>query len=70
MIDCPACEKTDNETKVGTNILVKTFLSVSTKNNFKLYCDVCLTNLEKSIVESDSDKINYLEKKVSNMENK
>ena len=62
------CEKTNNDTKLGTNTLVKLFLSASTKGNFKFFCDICLTNLERNMVESQTDKINSLESKFVNME--
>ena len=50
------CKKTVSETKLGSNTLVKTFLSASTKSNFKFFCDICLTNLEKTMAETNGQK--------------
>ena len=50
--------------------MIKTFLSVSTKDNFKFYCDICLTKLEIDSAGNDSQKINSLEKKYTTMEKK
>ena len=50
--------------------MITTFLAISTKNNFKFYCDTSLTNLETITAESSSQKINNLEKKYTKMEKK
>ena len=50
--------------------MITTFLAASTKNNFKFYCDKCLTNLEISMAESETNKLNNLEKKYIGMEKK
>ena len=62
------CENTNNESKLGKNTLVKQFLAVSTKENFKFFCNKCLTELEINMAQSSTDKINALEKKYGNME--
>ena len=62
------CESTNNDTKLGTNTLIKTFLAPSTKDNFKFFCNKCLTNLERNMVETQTDKINSLESKFVNLE--
>ena len=64
------CENTDNEARLGSKTMITTFLAVSTKNNFKFFCDKCLTNLEIGIAEGDDQKFNSLERKVNNIENK
>ena len=63
------CENADNEEKLGSKTMATTFLPGSTKNNFKLFCGKCLTNLETGIAEGDDQKINSLERKVNNIEN-
>ena len=50
--------------------MITTFLPASTKDNFKFFCDECLTMLENSLAESDTQKINSLEKKYIEMESK
>ena len=50
--------------------MITTFLAVSTKNNFRFFCDKCLTNLEIGIAEGDDLKFNSLERKVNNIKNK
>ena len=50
--------------------MVKTFGAASTKNNFKFFCDICLTNYERSLVETQNEKITALTEKVVNMEAK
>ena len=64
------CEAVDKDNMVGIKTMVKMFLGGSTKVNFKFFCDICLTKLEVSMVETESQKINGLEKKVANMESK
>ena len=55
------------ETHVGTLTMVKLFLAASTKSNFKFYCDICLTNLERNLVETEDQKIETLTKEVNSM---
>ena len=64
------CDNLDNDSKLGTNTLIKQFHAASTKGNFKFFCDKCLTNLEVILAGSESQKINTLEMKVDSMENK
>ena len=46
------CEDTSTENKLATKTMITTFLAASTKNNFKFYCDKCLTNLEISRIRN------------------
>ena len=64
------CAEMSQETKVGSQTMVKTFLAASTKGNFKFYCDECLTKLELSAAESESQKIINLQEKYNSMEKK
>ena len=64
------CEETRREDNLGTKSMVKTFGADSTKGNFVFFCDPCLTNLEKDLVETERQKVACLEKKVQGMENK
>ena len=50
--------------------MVKTFLAASTKSNFKFFCDGCLTEFERNLVETQDQKITALTKKVGDMETK
>ena len=54
----------------GTKTMVKTFLAISTKSNFKFYCDCCLTKMEIDLAATEQDKINMMEKKIASMETK
>ena len=62
------CEATDSDTKLGTHTMIKAFSSPSTKNNFKFFCNNCLTVMERNLVESETEKIDNLEKKFYGME--
>ena len=64
------CLNTDNDTKLGTNTMIKTFLAPSTKENFKFSCNKCLTHLGRGMMESQTEKVNTLEEKFNNMETK
>ena len=64
------CESTNNDTKLCTNSMIKAFHSPSTKNNFKFFCNNCLTEFERSMVESQAEKITNLEKNFLGMESK
>ena len=64
------CENATYDNKLASKTMITTFLAVSTKNNFKFYCDTCLTNLEISNAESTSEKVATLEKKYISMETK
>ena len=50
--------------------MVKTSLAGSTKQNFKFFCDPCLTKMEVAMVQSETQKINGLETKVDGIEKK
>ena len=64
------CDAAGNDFKLGTQTMVKTFLAQSTKQNFKMFCDSCLTEYERSLVETQDQKITALTKKVGDMETK
>lgn len=64
------CDSAAKEYHLGTKTMVKTFLAESTKSNFKLLCDVCLTEYERNLVETQNEKITALTEKVANMESK
>jgi hypothetical protein len=64
------CESAGNDCRQGSNTMVKTFNATSTKSNFMWFCDICLTNYERSIVETENDKLTALNTKVVSMEAK
>ena len=64
------CENTNNDTKLATNTLIKGFHAPSTKPNFKFLCDVCLTKFERSLVDTQTEKIENLENNFKGMESK
>ena len=64
------CEKGGNDDQLGSKTMVKTFGAVSTKANFKFFCDVCLTEYERNLVETQNEKITALTAKVTSMEAK
>ena len=57
------CENVEDDTKVGNQTLIKQFHSKNTKNNFKFFCNICVTVLEKNIAATNDDKVKALEKK-------
>ena len=42
------CKSGGAENQYGSQTMVKTFGAASTKNNFKFFCDICLTNYDLS----------------------
>ena len=64
------CEATNKDDNVGTKSMLKAFAAESTKGNFKFFCDPCLTNFEKDLVDTEKQKVACLEKKVESMESK
>ena len=64
------CEAAGNDNRMGTNTMVKTFNSASTKPNFMFFCNACLTDYERSLVETQNEKIITLSTKVSSLEKK
>ena len=64
------CEPAGNDLHLGSKTMVKTFLSASTKSNFKFFCDTCLTTYERNLVETENQKITALTEKVGKMETK
>ena len=64
------CEAMNKDENVGTKSMLKTFNAESTKGNFKFFCDICLTNFERDLVDTERKKVACLEAKVESMENK
>ena len=64
------CDAAGNDYKLGSQTMVKTFLAQSTKTNFKFFCDVCLTEYERNLLETQDEKITLLIKKVGKLEGK
>ena len=56
---CPGMVSDDD--KVGTKSLVTAFNRPSTQNNFKSFCDCCLTKLEIDTANTDSSRLNTVE---------
>ena len=62
------CSSVNADTRVGTKTMVSLFLGTSTKRNFVFYCDKCLTELEIKSAESESARVDTLEKKMNNID--
>ena len=58
------CTKCKKEDEVGTKSLVTAFNRLSTKNNFKFYCDACITVLEISLANSETRRLGIVETNV------
>ena len=56
---------TSNEEKVGTKTMVNNFNKTSTKSNFLFLCDCCLTKFEADQVKTQNDRLDNLEKQLS-----
>ena len=61
------CKQATPEEKFATKTMVTAFLLTSTKNNFKFFCDSCATSLEVSAADSNNQRINHLETKMSSI---
>lgn len=64
------CVEKSAEENYGTKTMIKSFNLDSTKNNFVFFCDICATKFERSLKESENEKIVSLESKVNNIEAK
>ena len=64
------CPSVANENKVATKTTVTNFLLGSTKNNFLFFCDCCLTQMEIKKVETETNRVNVLEKKMEGVDTK
>ena len=64
------CDAAGNDNKLRSMTMIKTFLAASTKANFKFFCDICLTEYERNLVEIQNQKITALTEKVGKMETK
>ena len=62
------CSKATNDEKPGTKTMIGNFLQSSTKKNFLFFCDKCVTLLEISAAEADSQRINLLESKMNTID--
>ena len=62
------CGNSSADEKVCTKTTIGNFLQSSTKKNFQFFCDKCLTQLEISMSESDSQRINLLETKMNTID--
>ena len=58
------------EAQLGSKTMVKTFVSLSTKSNFKFFCDICSTKFESDMETSGDQKMTGLLSKVSGLEDK
>ena len=62
------CSAASPDDKVATKTTVSQFLLTSTKRNFVFYCDKCLTELEIRKAESESQRVDILEKKMNGID--
>ena len=59
------CTSASADEKVASKTTVSYFLLPSTKNNFRFFCDKCVTEMEINRANADSQRLNLLEKKMS-----
>ena len=64
------CNKSSLEERPATKTMVAGFLNKSTKGNFKFFCDTCATNLETSLADTDSQRINLMENQINSINKK
>ena len=64
------CAKVQGDNKLASNTMITTFLATSTKSNFRFFCDKCLTDYERSLIETQEERIENLQRKFLGMENK
>ena len=62
------CPSAGNDDKVATKTTITGFSLPSTKKNFVFYCDKCLTELEISKANSDANRIDVMENKMTSIE--
>ena len=62
------CNSATADEKFATKTMIHNFLLPSTKNNFLFFCDICVTKLEISATDSDSQRINLLETKMNTID--
>ena len=53
--------------KVGTKSLINAYLRPSTKENFKFFCDVCLTKFEIDMADSESKRLETVEGNITSI---
>ena len=56
------CESAQGDDKVATKTTVTSFLQPSTKENFLFFCDRCLTEMEIRNTESETNRVNSLDR--------
>ena len=59
------CPQASKEEKTATKSMFINFNAESTKNNFKFFCDECLTYFELDQAKSNNDRMQLIEKNVS-----
>ena len=62
------CNKASLDERFATKTMINGFLLSSTKNNFKFFCDCCVTSLEVAASDSNNQRINLLETKMSSID--
>jgi hypothetical protein len=65
-----ACKSAQGDDKVATKTTITNFLQPSTRNNFVFYCDRCLTELEIRNTETETSRVNALEKRMMDVDQK
>ena len=62
------CSGAANDEKVATKTTITQILLSSTKKNIIFYCDRCLTNLEIREAESNGERLEFLEDKITGID--
>ena len=62
------CGSAGNDDKVATKTTILHMKQTSTKDNFKFYCDRCLTEMEIQKANTDGKRLDMLEKKMSGID--
>jgi hypothetical protein len=55
------CPNASNDDKLAAKTSITSFLNIQKKSNFKFFCDICATNMEKSIGDTTAQRVNVLE---------
>ena len=64
------CDSAHGDDKVATKTTIEYFLRPSTKENFLFFCDSCLTKMEVSRTETETSRMNAMEKKLVGVDEK
>ena len=62
------CTAASPDDKVATKTTVSGFLLSSTKRNFMFHCDKCLTEMEIRMADTESRRVDILEKKMNGID--